>query len=161
MEDIDEIIDGCLEIQRALAVKMRLKGYSYAQIADLLNVSQAFVEKWRALYHKEGAACFPVGYKGSTGYLSKEDKTQVIAFIQSKQSCQLETLVSYLQEKFGVSYQSKQSYYDLFTLAGMSWKKTAKVNPKKDEKEVAEKKEVIKKNFNQDEKKYFLGIWSY
>ena len=161
MEDIDEIIGSCLEIQRALAVKMILQGYSYAQIADLLNVSQSFVEKWRALYHKEGAKCFPVGYKGSTGYLSQEAKAEVIGFIQSKQSCQLETLVSYIQEKFGVSYQSKQSYYDLFTLAGMSWKKTTKVNPKKDEKEVAEKKETIKKNFNQDDKKYFQGTWSY
>lgn len=161
MEDIDEILDGCLEIQRALAVKMILKGYSYAQIADLLNVSQSFVEKWRALYHKEGAKCFPVGYQGSTGYLSKEDKAQVTRFIQSQQTCQLETLVSYIQEAFGVSYQSKQSYYDLFTLAGMSWKKTAKVNPKKDEKEVAEKKEAIKKNFNQADKPYFQGIWSY
>jgi len=36
-------------------------------------------------------------------------------------------------------FESNQSYYDLFALAGISWKKTQKSNPKKDP-ELVEKK---------------------
>jgi hypothetical protein len=40
-------------------------------------------------------------------------------------------------------YESKQSYYDLFLAAGISWKKTTSVNPKADEDAVAAKKKQI------------------
>jgi len=39
-----------------------------------------------------------------------------------------------------VVYESKQSDYDLFAAADISWKKTSKVNPKADAKAVAAKK---------------------
>jgi len=45
---------------------MYLNGFSYVEISEILNVSQSFVEKWRAKYNKEGAACFELGYKGTT-----------------------------------------------------------------------------------------------
>jgi transposase len=38
-----------------------------------------------------------------------------------------------------VSYKSKQSYYELFARANISWKKNRKVNPKSDE-------ELVKKS---------------
>lgn len=162
MEDIDKIIaSSSLVLQRVLSVKMVLKGYSYGEITDLLGVSPSFIEKWRALYNKEGASCFALGYKGSEGYLSETQKKEVIDFLTSQQSCNLETLISYVEEKFGVIYKSKQSYYDLFNLAGMSWKKTEKINPKKDEQKVLEKQEDIKKNLNPEKKKYFQGNWSF
>ena len=162
MEDLDKIIScSSLVLQRVLSVKMILKGYSYDEIQDLLGVSPSFVEKWRALYRKKGSTCFALGYKGSESYLSESQKKEVIAFLQSQQSCQLETLISYLEEHFGVSYQSKQSYYDLFNLASMSWKKTEKVNPKKDEKKIAEKQEEIKKNSNPEAKQSSQGSWSF
>ena len=161
MEYIDKIIgSSSLVVQRVLAVKMILKGYSYDEIRDLLGVSPSFIEKWRALYNKEGASCFALGYKGSEGYLSEAQKKEVLDFLTSQQNCSLETLTSYLEEKFGVIYKSKQSYYNLFDLAGMSWKKTEKVNPKKDEQKVLEKQEDIKKNLNPEKKKYFQGNWS-
>ena len=39
-----------------------------------------------------------------------------------------------------LTYESKQSYYDLFEAAGLSWKKTSKVNPKAGAEAVAAKK---------------------
>ena len=39
-------------------------------------------------------------------------------------------LVTYLDREFGVIYKSKQSYYELFERAKISWKKTQKTNPK-------------------------------
>jgi putative transposase len=126
-----------------------------------LDVSPSFIEKWRAFYNREGASCFAVHYKGSEGYLTSEQKENIIQFINSKQTCQLEALISYLKNTFGIEYKSKQSYYDLLGIAGMSWKKTEKSNPKKDEEKVALKKEEIKKNSMKEKKKYKPGIWSY
>ena len=44
--------------------------------------------------------------------------------------------------EYDVIYESKQSYYDLFEEAGISWKKTAKLNPKANPDAVAEKKRL-------------------
>jgi len=161
MTDIDKIIDSSLEIKRATAVKMYLKGYSYSQISDILNVSQFFVEKWRAIYNKNGADCFKVGYKGSESFLTENQFKDIDIFIKSKQTCKLEELVCYIQNTFGLEYKSKQSYYDLLDKAGMSWKKTEKVNPKKDEEKIIAKKEELKKNSMTEKKKYLPGNWSF
>ena len=150
-----------MEIKRALAVKMFFQDYSYSQISKLLNVSQSFVEKWRALYNKKGADCFVVNYKGSKSYLQEKQKEKVYQFIQSKLTCLLEDLISYIKNEFDIEYKSKQSYYDLLGNAGKSWKKTEKVNPKKDEEKIATKKEEIKKNSTIEKKKYSPGNWSY
>lgn len=161
MEDIDKIIGSSLKIKRALAVKMILNGFSFTQIFDLIGVSQSFVEKWRALYNKEGSDCFKVKYKGREALLSKEQLKEVYQFIKSKITCQLEELISYIQNKFGIEFKSKQSYYDLLDKAGMSWKKTEKINPKKDDAKVASKKEEVKKNSLKEKRKYSLGNWSF
>lgn len=44
--------------------------------------------------------------------------------------------------EYDVTYESKRSYYDLFDAAGISWKKTTKLNPKADEDAVAIKKQI-------------------
>jgi putative transposase len=49
--------------------------------------------------------------------------------------------VIYVEQEFGVSYKSKQSYYELFARANISWKKTQKINPKSDD-------ELVKKSGN-------------
>ena len=51
--------------------------------------------------------------------------------------------VSYLDEYHGVVYQSKQSYYELFAAAGISWKKSQKTNRKYDAELVKDKREEI------------------
>ncbi len=161
MNDINQIIESSLEIKRAMAVKMCLQGYSYSQISELLNVSQSFIEKWRALYNKKGADCFPVCYKGSESYLADKQKEDVYQFIKSKPTCQLRELVYYIKDTYEIEFKSKQSYYELLYKAGMGWKKTEKVNPKKDEEKIAHKKEEIKKNSMIEKKKYSPGNWSY
>jgi Winged helix-turn helix len=45
--------------------------------------------------------------------------------------------------EYDVVYETKKSYYDLFKAAGISWKKTTKLNPKADPDAVAVKKKEI------------------
>jgi putative transposase len=51
-----------------------------------------------------------------------------------------------LDAHYGVNYQSKQSYYTLLHQAGMSYKKRQASNPKKDQQQVLQKREAIKKS---------------
>ena len=60
----------------------------------------------------------------------------------------MKEIVEYIKNKYNVIYKSQQSYYDLLTDAGLSWKKTQKDNPKKDEEKVIERREWIKKTRN-------------
>jgi len=40
-------------------------------------------------------------------------------------------------------YKSKESYYQLLKEGGLSWKRSEKVNPKRDEEKVEQKREEI------------------
>ncbi len=53
----------------------------------------------------------------------------------------------YVQEHHGVSYKSPQSYYELMHEAGLSYHKSEKVNPKRDEEQVQQRRAAIKKNW--------------
>jgi putative transposase len=161
MNEINKIIDSSLEVKRALCVKMTKLKYSNEEIIELLGVSKFFIEKWRANYNREGAKCLATHYKGSVSYLTKSQQEEVNKYLKAKTTCKLEELIVYLQECYGITFKSKQSYYNLLAKAGMSWKKTEKVNPKKNDELVEIKKEEIKKNSMTENQKYSPGIWSF
>ena len=59
METVDDLINEATdarETKRALTVKMLQAGWSPQTIADLLNVSEQYVSKWKLKYEKDGAA---------------------------------------------------------------------------------------------------------
>lgn len=161
MEEINKIIDSSLEVKRALCVKMTKLGYTNEDIIELLGVSKSYIEKWRANFNREGSICLATHYKGSVCYLTKVQQEEVNKFIKTKATCRLEDLINFIQESYGISFKSKQSYYDLLTKAGMSWKKTEKVNPKKNDSLVTSKQEEIKKNLIAGNQKFCPGIWLF
>ena len=148
---LDEIINESRDaraVKRALCVKMALGSMPVAQICEILNVSASFVSKWRGLYETQGAPGLGLGYAGSVGYLTAEQRAEVINWIQSSagQSPDVAAVRDYLQERYHVVYQSQQSYYELLHGAGLSYHKSEKVNPKRDEEQVLERRAAIKKN---------------
>jgi len=64
MSTLEDIIDSPenLEVKRALAVKMFILDYRTQDICKLLNVSDAFVSKWKIIYENEGAGALKVNY---------------------------------------------------------------------------------------------------
>lgn len=134
------------EYKRGQAVKLDLEGYTRKAIAAVLSVSVNFVSKWRLQYNQHGAAALSLSYQGRQAYLSEAEKAQVLDWLD-KQSPYLsrQTLESYLESEYGVSYKSTRSYYHLLQEAGMSYKKRQAVNPRKDEQKILEKREEIKK----------------
>lgn len=127
------------ELKRALAVRMVLEDYTYYQIQNILHVSLGFITKCKQVFETQGVDGLQLGYKGSKSYLDSPQRQAVIEWLKQKNYWNLEELQQHLKDAYAVKFQSKQSYYELFAEAGISWKKTQKSNPKKDPELVAQK----------------------
>lgn len=130
------------QVKRALAVKLLYQEHTYESIISILDVSMGFIAKWKQQYEADGIGSFAPQHKGRHSYLSQIQKETVIEWLGSKDIWTLNELEYHLASEYGVSYESKQSHYNLFELAGLSWKKTSKINPQKDPKLVATKKPI-------------------
>lgn len=137
------------EVKRALAVKMAISGEVYSKITKFLGIHKSSITHWKQRFEVQGIDGISLGYKGAKSYLTSEQKAEVITWLKTKNYWDLEELVTYLDEHYGVIYKSKQSYYNLFYDSGISWKKSQKVNPKSDP-ELVKKKRIEIQNFIHD-----------
>lgn len=119
------------EYKRALAVQLAEQGVEYAVIMQSLQVSSPFISKWRRIYREQGVNGFQMSYKGSKGLLSAEQRARTIEWLKSLAYWDVGRLQVYLQDTYGVVYQSLQSYYELLHAAGLSWKKSQPRAPQK------------------------------
>lgn len=132
------------EVKKALAVKLLYQGYQYVSVVSILDVSLGAIHEWKQLYEASGVAGFQPNHQGSKGYLSESQKAEVLGWLKQKDIWTLGELEYHLASEYEVTYASKQSYYDLFEAAAISWKKTSKVNPKGDAEVVSAKKQLSK-----------------
>lgn len=130
-------------LKRALAVKMSLQCYPLAIISEILQVSISFPSKWKGVYLQEGITGLELGYEGPKSFLSPNEYNQVILWLKEKNNWNVHELECYLIEEFDVVYVSKQSYYDLFHAAGLTYKKAQRSNPRKDPEAVEQKKKDL------------------
>ena len=130
------------ELKRALAVKMVKQNYSYYQIRDTLGVSVGFISNYQQKFEREGIEGLKLQYQGSQsqGYLTPAQRQEVIDWLKEKDYWQLSELKTHIEVTYSVVFASLQSYYSLFSEAGISWKKTQKSNPRKDTDLVKKKK---------------------
>lgn len=113
----------------------------------MLDVSDSFVSKWKTIFENEGTDGLRLHYKGSTGFLTESQRNQILFHLKDKLHYSVEELRDLIERRYGVVYQSKQSYYDILKEAGLSWHRTQATNPKRDEGQVLSKREEIKKNW--------------
>ena len=145
---LDELIQSnpdARELKRALAVKMEQSGYTHQQIGEVLGVSLAFVSKWKQRHSDEGIESLRLGYQGFKPYLDASQRQQVLDWLHEQDHYSVSELSAYLRETYGVTFQSRQSYYDLFSEAKISWKKSQAKNPQADPDQVAQKRDEVKK----------------
>ena len=131
------------ELKRGLAVKMAIEEYPYQRITQLLGVSSFCISGWKKKFKANGIEGIRLGHKGSRKYLTGGQFAEVVKWLSSQEYWHLEELVNYLARQYGVVYKSKQSYYNLFDLANISWKRTQKTNPKSDEDLVKKKQKKL------------------
>lgn len=119
------------EYKRALVVQLCERGHRAAEVARLLQVSEAFISTCRKRYAEDGVASFALGYRGGSSFLSADERAEVLTWIAAQDRPNVRGLHSYLKETFGVVYESRQSYYALLKEAGLSHKQVQARNPKK------------------------------
>lgn len=121
--------------KRALVVQLCERGQRAAEVARLLQVSEAFVSTCRKRYAADGLASFALGYQGGTSFLSADERSEALAWIAAQERPNVRRVRTYLQETFGVVYDSRQSSYTLLKEAGLSHKPIQARNPKKTKKQ--------------------------
>lgn len=118
---------------------MVFQQYTCFEIRDVLQVSVGFVSKWKQVFEQQGVVGLRLQHRGSTPYLDAQQRQAVTDWLQQKNNWNLSELTQHVEDNYGVVFASKQSYYQLFTDANISWKKSQKCNPKADP-ELVEKK---------------------
>jgi transposase len=150
MHDIGEIINEATdarEVKRAGSVKMGHQGCSPAQICQVLNMAPHYVSKWKRQYEAEGAAALRMKYRGSEGYLRVEEREEILHWIGAQETVSVEAMRDYVEERDGVVYHAKPSYYELLEAGGRSSHRSEKSNPKRDGAQILARREEIKKNW--------------
>ncbi len=127
------------ELKRAVAVKMALQGEPYAKITQLLEMHKSSITIWNQKFAAEGLDGIKLAYQGAKSYLTPERRAETIIWLKTRADWNIDELVTYLDQHYGVIYQSKQSYYELLSAADISWKKSQKINPKSNQ-------DLVKKN---------------
>ena len=156
LEELDDFMNKTIEARerkRAMAIKMKIQGISSKQIQNLLSCSQSFISKWKREFIEKGVEGLRLQHKGSKGYLLAEQEKEIINWIEQQNWITRESLEQYIYSNYSVVFCSRQSYYELLKKGGMSWKKSQKNNPKRDEKLVESKKQEIKKKWQNVMKK--------
>ncbi len=156
METVEKIIResrDVREVKRALSIKMGKIGLKPREITEILQVSEQYVSKWKGIHEKAGAEKIRIGYEGSQGYLTKEEKDEVVRWVEEQDRVGVEEIRDHIETAYRVIYKSRQSYYDLLQAGGMSYHRTTIVNPKKDEEKILEKRAEIKKKWLNTKKK--------
>ena len=132
---IDQFLDepcDSREYKRAVAVKMALTGYMYEAIRDVLHIPLSSISEWKHAYLKDGIDAFRLKYKGSTGFLSPHERTCVLHWIQAQDVLTVDRVRTYIDETYHITFQSRQSYYDLLAEANVTCKKVQRTHPKAD-----------------------------
>lgn len=154
--ELQEFIAVCRdarEARKALAIKLIYQGYLYEEIQTILDVSLGSIAGWKQAYLKYGIEGLRLNHKGRKSYLNSEQLSEILSWLQTKNTWEIGELEYKLAFEYDVIYESKQSYYDLFDAAGISWKKTTSLNPKADAAAVAAKKKRLKHCWQVSEKK--------
>jgi putative transposase len=86
--------------------------------------------------------------RGSESYLSGEQRQEIEEWLRAQTALTGEEVRDEIEARYGIVYQSKQSYYDLLAASGLSYHRTEKGNPKRNEAQVLERREEIKKNWH-------------
>jgi putative transposase len=141
------------ELKRAVSVKLCEGGMATEAVGAVLQVTPRAVRAWRQRYERDGVEGLRVRYRGSESYLSVEQQQELEDWLGAQETLTLEEVRDEIEARYGIVYQSKQSYYGLLEASGLSYHRTEKGNPKRNEAQVLERREEIKKNWHRGGKR--------
>ena len=148
LQELSDFIDGNpdpRELKRAMSVIMWIEGIPGAEIQKILNVSATFISQSKMKFIKNGVEELKLKYQGSKAYLSRAQRLEIVNYLKTQEYLSLQEFQVYIEDKYDVRFKSNQSYYTLLDEAKISWNKTQKSNPKKNDELVKTKKIEIEK----------------
>lgn len=131
------------EFKRAMAIKLLLLDFEPCTIAELLNVTESFVSKWKRNHLEHGIDALTVQYHGYQGYLTPEQRQAILEKITTEKLWTIDDLVSFVRSTYGVEFKSRQSYYAMLAAARITWKRAQSQHPEKDPDRIEAKKKDI------------------
>jgi putative transposase len=141
------------ELKRAVSVKLGEAGMPTEAVGAVLQVTPRVVRKWQRRYEREGVDGLAVRNRGSESYLSVEQRREIEEWLGAQETLTVEEVRDEIEARYGLVYQSKPSYYELLEASGLSYHRTEKGNPKRNEAQVLERREEIKKNWHRGGKR--------
>jgi putative transposase len=133
------------ELKRAVSVKLGEEGMATEAIGAVLQVTPWAVRKWRWQYEREGVEGLEGRNRGSESYLSGAQRQELEDWWGAQETITVEEVRDEIEARYGIVYQSKQSYYDLLDASGLRCHRTEKGNPKRNAAQVLERREEMKK----------------
>lgn len=139
---------------KAMVVLARQKGIPLASLTFVLHKSQRSLIRWIKDFSLRRMASIFSGMEDNehAGKLTREQKQQIKEVIGQppeesglpKEFWDVPKLKEYVSAKFGVVYESKQSYYFLLRFSGLSFKYPDKLSPRRDERLITKRMAEIK-----------------
>src|SRR5215475_1546755 len=140
------------ELKRALRVKRREGGLPTEAVGEVLHLPPRTVRAWYQRYEREGVEGLRVQTRGSESYLSVEQRQEIEDWLGAQETITVEGGREEIEARSGSIYQSKHSYSDLMDARGLSYPRTEKGKPKRNEAQVLGRRDEIKKNWHRDGK---------
>jgi len=84
-----------------------------------------------------------LGYKASRSYLTDEQKKETIEWLYSPEKGNIYELERYLMETYDVVFKSRESYYQIWRSANLTWQKGNKENPRKNPEKIETRNQEI------------------
>ncbi len=131
------------EWKRVQAVKLRLLGLDYKSIEVSLGVSTSFIAQTQRKYLLQGVSGLSLGHQGSRSYLTREQKKEIIKWLQPPERRNISELERHLIEEYDVLFRSKESYYQILRNANLIWQKGNKENPRKNPARIKERNKEL------------------
>ena len=163
-KELNELIEAhrqCREKKNAYkinAVLLLAKGWTYPQIEEALLLDERTVRRYKDIYIEQGIdGLFVDNYKGSQGYLSKEQKKELTAHLEEHIYLKSSEIVDYIKKKFQVVY-TPEGLVPLLHKLGFGYKKAKHIPGKCDlqkQRNFLRKYKRIRKNMGENDSLYF------
>jgi transposase len=95
LESFPESVRDAREYKRALVVQLCECGHQVAEVARLLQVSEAFVSTCRKRYAQDGVSSFSLGYRGGSSRLSDDERAETLTWIAAQDRPNVAKLQTY------------------------------------------------------------------
>ena len=141
--------------RRANAILLLADGMSPNQVAKVLFLDDSTIYQWLKEFHKNGFdGLMTLDYKGSDGYLSKQQIVSLIQWITESTPRSTTAVGEWLFKQFDISFQSRSSLIKLLNRHGFEFRKPGQISknldPVKQKKFITEY-EKLKQNQEDDE----------